>query len=306
MDLEEQQLFRRLRFALPSTWGGVVDPPDVTHNSGSVCAPSEQGDSATEVAETKAGPSEANAEAPTLPEPGAEAETEAEAGAPAPEADRGRGIGRADAETEAEAGAPAPETDRGRCIPVGRNRSRSISRGRGRGKGRCRGRGRNRSHPVQRVDLGPPPEQRVPLPPIPCPWRMPKPRRIEEAVYHEAVLRGDCVPGQLLLKLEPYACNARGHWLSTSFWSSRAEGVAPASLVHRGDNMNSLAVQCARQGGGSCYLAVHDILGFTYRMPLTWSALPWQPDLVVNHQSQDVPPEHRHYDSRLHCLEARP
>ena len=115
--------------------------------------------------------------------------------------------------------------------------------------------------------------------------------------------------------------------------------------------MKSLSVLCQKSAGGACHLAIHDIVGFTYRIhldpyaarpsrrpnvrfleknfpairplrgptlpppagrkglcvyriPSQWplEIQPWQKDLVVDHQSVDVLVEHKHFDSRVHCL----
>jgi hypothetical protein len=151
------------------------------------------------------------------------------------------------------------------------------------------------------ADLGEPPSGPPPSLPRPFPWHMPKTRRINDVLYHVAVLRADCVPGQLVLQCGD-AWNCRGHWLDVCFWHVSGDELKPANMVKRGDTMDSLSVACALIDGKIVYLCAHTIIGFTYRMPHAFLHA-WSKALCVHHCSLDVASHLRHMDSRRHCLQ---
>ena len=127
--------------------------------------------------------------------------------------------------------------------------------------------------------------------------------RVGGEAFFEAVLRPDCVPGQLLLRQEPRAFNCRGHWLDVTTWRRVGNAVVPVDLAFRGDGEGSLGVSCATVAGGTVYLMIHSIVGYTFRVPRGWHLPPWDALSVVHHAGTAVVKDLRHYDSRTHCLE---
>ena len=154
-----------------------------------------------------------------------------------------------------------------------------------------------------RDDLGPAPQCPTPRPPMPYPWVAPKLVRIGGHTLHEATLRPDCSPGQLLLRIEPCAFACRGHWFDVTIWRRGVGTVAPATLALRGESQGRLAVWCETRTGSRVYLMAHDVIAYTYRLPKSWTLRPWDNAAVVHHKSRDTPAHLRHYDSRLHCMD---